>query len=151
MPQEIPRTGISADLEKQLQSEEKLYFYAPTYKPGCLGLDFLGGGGDFWCALTEKRFLYHSNVQEITGYVSTSQFGTQPAQQWVEREGILPIKKITSMEIAEFKPGCGCVGFLQKSRWTLRVNAQGAIIAIPLLNKKQGLEIRTIFHELTDE
>ena len=133
MPQELKRDGLPSDLVKQLNANEKLYFFSPVvFKGGCLGM---GGGGNFWAALTDKRLLYHAKVEEGNGFV--------------EREGILQLKNISSMEMIEAKPK-GCLSFLSKSYWELRVNAQGAVIGLPFPNKQKGLEVRAIYYELVD-
>jgi hypothetical protein len=137
MPPSLPKTGIPEDLNKQLDDNETLYFFSPVvFKGGCLG--FGTSEGNYWAALTDKRFLYHAKVQDK----SVMAWG----QPYVEREGTLQFKNITSMEIAEVKPQ-GC---LSSPYWELRVNAQGAIIGLPFPNKGKGLEIRAIHHELTE-
>jgi len=65
---------------------------------------------------------------------------------YVEREGVLQLKNITSMETVEAKSS-GCLG---SSYWELRVNAQGNVIGLPFPNKQKGLEVRAIYNELTE-
>lgn len=130
MPVEIKREGLPEDLTKQLNADEKLYFFSPvTFQGGCLS--FLSKG-DFWAALTDKRFLYHAKVKE--------------AEAYVEREGTLQLKNISGIEIVEVQPK-GC---LAQKYWELRVNAQGAVFGIPFPNRQKGLEIRSIQQELTE-
>lgn len=130
MPVELKREGLPDDLVKQLAPDEKIYFFSPVeFKGGCLS--FLSKG-NFWAALTDKRFLYHAKVKEGDSYV--------------EREGTLQVKNISSMEIVEVKPK-GC---LAQKYWELRVNAQGAVFGIPFPNRQKGLEIRAIHHELSE-
>jgi len=132
MPQELKREGLPSDLVKQLNADEKIYFFSPViFKGGCLGL---GGGGNFWAALTDKRLLYHAKVTEGNGSF--------------EREGVLQLKNISSMEMIEAQPK-GCLGFLSK-HWELRVNAQGSVIGLPFPNKQKGLEVRAIYYELVN-
>ena len=130
MPQALPKTGLPDDLTKQLTANETLYFFSPVvFKGGCLGL---GGGGNFWAAMTDKRFLYHAKVQEGTSYV--------------EREGTLQLKNISQIEIVEVKPE-GC---LSQKFWQLNVNAQGVVVALPFPSKEKGIELRTLHHELSN-
>ncbi len=76
MPVELKREGLPDDLVKQLTPDEKIYFFSPVEMSGCLS--FLSKG-NFWAALTDKRFLYHAKVKEGEAYV--------------EREGTLQTKK----------------------------------------------------------
>ena len=130
MPVELNREGIPNELELQLTSEEKLYFFSPVvFKGGCLGL---GSKDNYWAALTDKRFLYHAKVRDGNAYI--------------EREGTLKVQNISSMEIIEVKPQ-GC---LAQKYWELRVNAHGAVIGLPFPNKQKGLEVRAIHYELNE-
>jgi hypothetical protein len=130
MPLELKREGLPSDLIKQLSADEKIYFFSPVdFKGGCLES---GGKGNYWAALTDKRLLYHAKVKEGDAYL--------------EREGILNLKNITSVEMAEGKPS-GCMA---SKYWELRVNASGAIIGLPFPNKQKGLEVRAIYYELTE-
>jgi hypothetical protein len=131
MPLELKREGLPSDLVKQLNADEKIYFFSPVvFTGGCLEG---GSKGDYWAALTDKRLLYHAKVKE--------------GQAYVEREGILQLPNITSVEMVEAQAS-GCFA---KPFWELRVNAQGAIIGLPFPSKQKGLEVRAIYYELTEK
>jgi hypothetical protein len=135
MPKPLQRTGLPTEFTSQLSEGENVYFFSPLEtQGGCLG--FGSSSGNFWVGLTDKRVLYHAKVKEGNSYF--------------ERDGILLLKNISSLEISETQlPGCLGTSILAPKSWELRINAQGGIIGLPFANKEKGNEMRSIYHELT--
>lgn len=132
MPQALPRKGLPDTLLKQLYENEILYFFSPvTARGGCLSS--FTNKGNFFAALTDKRFLYHAKVEEGDGFV--------------EREGTINLENISNIETVHVEESAGCMG--KDKYWQLRIFAHGAEIRLPFPNKEKGVELRKIYHELT--
>lgn len=118
-----------------LPSEKVHYFSYIAFKGGCWGQSNLP---EHWIALTNKRVLYKSKVIEETTKV-------------VEKEGILPLDKISFIEVTDVKDSSGCGGCNSTNYYELRISTSGGTIRIPLPTKEKGYEIRKKFSEVVEE
>jgi len=124
--------GIPSDLNMQLMSNEKVYYFSfITSKGGC------GGSGkkeNYWICLTNKRVLYKTKIME--------------GKVYVEKDGILPFEKISFLEVTESQEPSGCGN---KKGYELRISTSGGALVIPILTKEKGYEIRRVYSELNKD
>ena len=118
-----------------LANEDVFYFSYIAYKGGCLSSS---SRDEHWISLTNKRVLYKAKVSE--------------ADKTVEKEGVLPIDKISFIEVTQVtKDKGGCVGCGKESYHGLRISTSGGTIVIPVPTKEKGDEIRNTFQHVIEE
>jgi len=124
------REGIPPEVSSQLMSSETLYYFSYISLAGGCGSS--SSGQKYWIALTDSRILYKTKIQE--------------AQSFVEKDGILPLDKVSFIEVSEgkAKQGCSSSQIIQ-----LSVSTSGGNLVIPIPTKEKGYEIRKVFTELT--
>ncbi|PWK04987.1 hypothetical protein [Tumebacillus permanentifrigoris] len=83
--------GLPNDLRAQLMSQEVVYYFSYiAFKGGC---GSSGSRSNYWIALTDKRVLYKSRIQEDN------------KATFVEKDGVLPLEKVSFMEVSEKSQG----------------------------------------------
>ena len=123
------------DLANQLlPNEDVFYFSYISYKGGCFSSS---SKDEHWISLTSKRVLYKAKVSENT--------------KTVEKEGVLPIDKISFIEVTEVKDEQGCGGCNNITYFALRISTSGGTIVIPVPTKDKGNEIRNTFQNVIEE
>lgn len=129
--------GLPEELSEQLvKNEEAYYFSYITYKGGC---GSTSSREDYWIAITNKRVFYKARVME----------NNNNHLRLVDKEGTLPLEKISFIEITEMKEKSGCSN--AKGGFELRISTSGGTINIPVPTKEKGNEIRSIFLKITEE
>ncbi len=132
-PQPISN-GLPNELEQQLMSNEKVYYFSFITSTG--GCSSSQPRQNYWLALTDKRVLYKTKVTELRGNTS----------HLVEKDGILPFDKVSFIEVSEGKTASGCSN--QQKIFQLRISTSGGTVTIPIPTKEKGYEIRQVFSEL---
>lgn len=130
----VPKDTLPQDLSAQLlPNEDVFYFSYISYKGGCFSSS---SKDEHWIALTNKRVLYKAKVTETN--------------QSIQKEGVLPIDKISFIEVTEVKEkdGCGCNS---SQYFALRISTSGGTIILPVPTKEKGNEIRNTFQHITEE
>lgn len=122
--------GIPEDVSAQLLPNEQLYYF--SY------ISFEGGCGsssartNHWIALTDKRVLYRSKITENG--------------KTVERNGIIPMNKVSFMEATEEVTKSGCSS---TRTYFLRIGSSGGTVNIPVPTPEKSNEIRRVYAEMT--
>ena len=130
---EVIKEGLPKELVDQLVKNENVHYFSYiTYKGGC---GSTSSREDYWIALTNKRVIYKARVVENNN------------QRIVEKEGILPLDKISFIEITEFKSPSGCSS---AKGFELRISTSGGTVNIPVPTKEKGNEIRNIFLKISE-
>lgn len=127
--------GLPDEVSSQLMSKEEVYYFSYiSYKGGC---GSSGARQNYWIALTNKRVLYKAKILE-------------EKLKYVEKDGILPLDKISFVEVSEVKDtkGCGCSS---AKVFQLRISSSGGTVIIPIPTKEKGYEIRKVYSEITEE
>lgn len=125
--------GLPSVVTNQLLNQESvLYFSYISHKGGCLSSS---DRDEYWIAMTNKRVLYKAKILENNSAI--------------ERDGILPLEKISFVEVTDAKlpAGCGCSS---TQAYGLRISTSGGTIIIPLPTKDKGYEIRKAYSEIVD-
>jgi hypothetical protein len=130
----ILKEELPSDLAKQLLPSEDVYYFSYiSYKGGCLSSS---SKDEHWIGPTNKRLLYKAKVTETN--------------KTIEKEGVLPIDKISFIEVAQVdeRDGCGCNSVHYHA---LRISTSGGTINIPVPTKDKGNEIRNTFQQIIEE
>jgi len=131
----IRRDELPNDLVIQLlSSEDVFYFSYIAYKGGCLSSS---SKDEHWIALTNKRVLYKAKITD-TG-------------KTVEKEGVLPLDKISFIEVTHITEKNGCLGCNDNTYYALQISTSGGTIAIPVPTNEKGNEIRNTFQQIIEE
>lgn len=128
--------GIPSDVSSQLLSGEQVYYFSYiTFKGGC---GSSGSRSNYWIALTNRRVLYKSKVQESN------------SKTFVERDGALPMDKVSFIEVSEKSSSSGC-GCSSTKAYHLQLGSSGGTVIIPIPTKEKGYEIRRVYAEIQDD
>jgi len=131
----IRKETLPSDLSRQLlSSEDVFYFSYISYKGGCFSSS---SKDEHWIALTNKRVLYKAKVTE--------------ENKTVEKEGVLPIDKISFIEVTNITAQDGCGGCNTTQYFALRISTSGGTIVLPVPTKEKGNEIRNTFQNVIEE
>jgi hypothetical protein len=114
-----------------LPNEDVFYFSYISYKGGCFSSS---GRDEHWIALTNKRVLYKAKITED--------------KKTVEKEGVLPIEKISFIEVTDVKETSGCSS---TQHYAIRISTSGGAVGIPVPTKEKGNEIRNTFQKVIEE
>jgi hypothetical protein len=124
--------GLPGELTMQLLGQEQVYYF--SY------ISFTGGCGssssreNYWIALTNKRVLYKTKILEGN-------------QKYVERDGIVPLDKVSFIEVSEGQIPSGCS---TAKAYQLRISSSGGTSIIPIPTKEKGYEIRKVYSEIIE-
>jgi hypothetical protein len=122
--------GLPEELETQLLSKENVHYFSYiSYQGGCLSSS--NRKEYYWIALTNKRFLYKAKIKE--------------ENKVEERNGILPLEKISFIEVTDIKENSGCSTTLS---YKLVIGTSGGNVEIPIPRKEKGYEIRKVYSEI---
>jgi len=128
----IDRNTLPPELGKQLlPNEDVFYFSYISYNGGCWSSS---SRDEHWIAMTSKRVLYKAKVTE--------------KNKTVEKEGILPLEKISFIEITYITDNSGCTTI---SYHALQISTSGGTVGIPVPTKEKGNEIRNVFQQIIEE
>lgn len=129
----VPITaGLPGDLTSQLMPNEVVYYFSfIAFKGGCGNS---GARGNYWIAVTNKRVLYKTKVME-------------GKKNFIERDGILPLDKISFIEVTEGQSAGGCS---TAKMFELRISSSGGTVVIPIPTKEKGYEIRKIYTQIAE-
>jgi len=131
----IRNSELPQDLANQLlPNEDVFYFSYISYKGGCFSSS---SKNEHWIALTNKRVLYKARVSET--------------DKMIEKEGVLPIDKISFIEVTQVKENKGCGGCNSVEYFALRISTSGGTITLPVPTKEKGNEIRNTFQNVIEE
>ena len=131
----IDRSTLPNELGNQLlPNEDVFYFSYISYKGGCLSSS---SRDEHWIALTGKRALYKAKVTE--------------GEKTVGKEGVLPLEKISFIEVTNVTDKTGCMGCNTVTYFALRISTSGGTVDIPVPTKEKGNEIRNIFQHIIEE
>jgi len=131
----VNRNALPNEVEKQLlPNEDVFYFSYISYKGGCWSSS---SRAEHWIALTGKRALYKAKVTE--------------GEKIVEKEGVLPLEKISFIEVTKITDKEGCMGCNSKTNYALRLSTSGGTVSIPMPTKEKGDEIRNVFQHIIEE
>lgn len=131
----VDRNALPKELEKQLlPNEDVFYFSYISYSGGCMSSS---SRDEHWIALTGKRALYKAKVTE--------------GEKTVGKEGVLPLEKISFIEVTNIHDKGGCMGCNSKTYYALRISTSGGTVVIPVPTKEKGDEIRNIFQHIIEE
>ena len=121
--------GLPEGVEKQIQKNEKVYYFSYiSYKGGCFSSS---NKEEYWIALTDKRVLYKAKVKEDN--------------KLVEKDGILPFEKVSFIEVTETKESSGC---RSSQNYGIRISTSGGTVFIPIPTKEKGYEIRETYSKI---
>ena len=98
---------------------------------GCLGSS--SARDEHWIALTNKRVIYKTKTLE--------------KRRYVEKNGILPLEKISFIEIADNLYPSGCDS---EHSYNLLISTSGGTVNIPIPTKDKGFEIRPAHSMIAD-
>jgi hypothetical protein len=87
--------------------------------------------------LTGKRALYKAKVTE--------------GKKTVEKEGVLPLEKISFIEVTFITDNSGCGGCNSVTYHALQISTSGGTVVIPVPTKEKGNEIRNVFQHIIEE
>ncbi|WP_104371358.1 hypothetical protein [Desulfocucumis palustris] len=128
--------GIPDELQSQLMPQEDVYYFSYiSFEGGCLSSS---PGRNYWISITNKRVLYKAKVNDFNNN----------AQVTVEKDGILPIEKISFLEVSDMKKASGCSSV---QVYELKISTSGGTVIIPIPTKEKGYEIRKIFSQIVEE
>lgn len=132
LPLEVIEKGLPTEVTDQLIDNETVHYFSYiSYKGGCLSSS--SRTDYYWITLTNKRVLYKAKVGE--------------QDREIEKEGILPIEKISFIEVTEIsKSGCLNSGKF----FAIRISTSGGTVEIPVPTKEKGNEIRMVFLRITE-
>jgi len=125
------KEGLPSELTSQLMSQESVYYFS--------FIAFEGGCGssksrqNYWISVTNKRVLYKTKVVENNTIV--------------EKDGILPLEKISFVEVSEGKKTAGCSSVVM---YELRISTSGGTVIIPVPTKEKGFEVRKVYSEIVE-
>jgi hypothetical protein len=126
---------LPQELARQLLPKEDVYYFSYiSYKGGCFSSS---SKDEHWIALTNKRVLYKAKITE--------------ANKTVEKEGVLPLDKISFIEVTDVKKDDGCGGCNKVSYYALQISTSGGTVVIPVPTKEKGNEIRNTFQHIIEE
>ena len=126
------REGLPVDLANQIVHGEFVHYFSYiSYKGGCFSTS---SRQDYWIALTNKRVLYKARVIENA--------------RSVEKEGVLPLDKISFIEVTDVKDSSGCSS---SSFYEIRISTSGGTVSIPVPTKEKGYEIRNTFLSIMEQ
>ena len=132
----IEKDKLPPYLANQIVANENVFYFSfISYKGGCFSSSTKE---DHWIALTNKRVLYKARV--VDGLKS------------VEKEGTLPIEKVSFIEVTEVtedKYGCG--GCAKSTYSAISISTSGGATVIPVPTKEKANEIRMVFQNLVEE
>jgi len=131
----VVEEGLPEELKEHLMDKEKVHYFSYiTYKGGCLRSS---SREDYWIALTNKRVIYKAKVSEIEHNIT----------KVVEKDGIIPLDKISFVEVTDVSEKQGCSS---AQAYELRISSSGGTVRIPIPTKEKGLEIRKIYSEIIE-
>lgn len=123
-------------LENQLLDREEVrYFSYISQNGGCLSR---GSREEHWIALTNRRALYKALVRDAD------------AGQSVEKDGIIPLEKISFIEVTEASED-GCGGCRNKKAFMLKIGSSGSEVMIPIPTEDKGYHVRQTYSEINQE
>lgn len=132
MSLEVISEGLPEDLKNHLLKEEKVHYFSYiSSKGGCLGTS---SRDEYWIALTNKRVIYKTRITE--------------EKNIVEKEGVLPLEKISFIEVTHIEENTGCS---PSKFYELRISTSGGTVRIPMPSREKGNEIRKIYTEISEE
>jgi hypothetical protein len=130
---DIINEGFPEEFKSQLLNNEKVHYFSYiSYKGGCLSSS---SREEYWIALTNNRVIYKTKILE-------------EKNKMVEKHGVLPLDKISFIEVTDVKQTSGC-GSAQT--YELRISTSGGTVRIPLPNKEKGYEIRRIYTDIAEK
>jgi len=124
--------GLPNDLTMQTMPNELVYYFSYiAFKGGC---GKSGSRENYWVALTNKRVIYKTKVMENN-------------KTYVEKDGILPLEKISFIEVTEGQSASGCSS---AKAFQLRISSSGGTVVIPIPTKGKGYEIRKVYSQISE-
>lgn len=127
----IIKEELPIGIKSQLLIDEDVYYFSYiTSKGGCLSSS---SRDEYWIALTNKRAIYNTKIFEN--------------EKTVERNGILPLEKISFIEVSDKKVSSGCSSV---QSYNLLISTSGGAINIPIPTKEKGYEIRSAYSEIME-
>jgi len=124
--------GIPDELSMQLMSNEVVYYFSYiAFKGGCGNS---GSRENYWIALSDKRVIYKTRVIE-------------DKNNFVEKDGIIPLEKISFIEVTEGQTAQGCSS---AKVFHLKISSSGGTVIIPIPTKEKGYEIRKVYTEISE-
>ncbi len=134
MALEIIKAGLPDELKTQLMVGENVYYFSYiSSNGGCLSSS---SRDEHWIALTDKKVVYNTKVIED--------------QKTVEKNGILPLAKISFVEVTDEKSRSGCTGCISTQSYNLIISTSGGAVNIPIPTKEKGFEIRKVYSEIIE-
>lgn len=124
--------GLPSDLTMQLMPNEVTHYFSYiSFRGGC---GSSGSRENYWIALTNRRVIYKTKIMEDN-------------KNFVEKDGIIPLEKISFIEVTEGQSAGGCSS---AKAYHLRISSSGGTIVIPIPTKDKGYEIRTVYTQITE-
>jgi len=114
------------------KGENVVYFSFISYTGGC---GTTSNREDYWIAVTNKQILYKAKIFDKTN------------NSFTEKEGILPIDKVSFMEVNEITQNKGCSSAKYNE---LSIGTSGGNVCLPIPTKDKGVEIRKKFLEMQE-
>jgi hypothetical protein len=131
----IPRETLPIGLVNQLMTNEQVFYFSYiSYKGGCFSSSTKD---EHWISLTDKRVLYKARVAD--------------ASKTVEKEGTLPIEKVSFIEVTEVDDKSGCYGCSSTKYSAISISTSGGAVVIPVPTKEKANEIRMVYQSLVEE
>ncbi len=128
--------GLPSDVKNQLMPNENVYYFSFIASKGGCGAS--GEKNKYWLALTDRRLIYKTKILSESS----------KSNSYVERDGDLPFKKISFIEVSETKKSSGCSS---ESFSQLRISSSGGTVIIPIPTKEKGHQIRKVYSQLNEE
>ena len=132
----IDCSALPLSLTAQLLEKEDVYYFSylilEKNDGGCCGVN---SRSDFWIALTNKRVIYKAKIREDSN------------TKLIERNGVIPFDKISSIEISHSEESTGCSN---TESYELIIGSSGSQIIIPIPTEEKGFEIRKIYIEILE-
>lgn len=132
----IDQDALPLSLTSQLLEKEDVYYFSylivESNDGGCFGSN---SRSDFWISLTDKRIIYKAKIRENNN------------TKLIERNGVIPFDKISSVEISHSEESTGCSNI---ESYELIIGSSGSQIVIPIPTEEKGFEIRKIYMEILE-
>ncbi len=87
---------------------------------------------EHWVAMTNKRFMYKALVR------------LQDRKTTVEKDGVIPLAMVSVVQVTEVRQA-GCSG---TKSFQLMIGSSGNEIAIPILTREKGVEVRNAYSQI---
>lgn len=125
--------GLPDELKIQLMSGENVYYFSYiSFNGGCQSSS---SRDEHWIALTNKKVIYKAKIIE------------KKDLKIIEKNGILPLDKISFIEVTDEKSKSGCS---ETQSYSLIISTSGGAVNIPIPTKMKGFEIRKIYSEIIE-